>query len=70
MIVNTYTNGTYRAEVLDTNHVNVYNGDQLIDWPGPWDTYEGACLWAEAIVEALANPLPEPQPEPQPDTGE
>lgn len=58
MIIHTYTNGTYRAEVTDTNHVNVYNNDQLIDWPGPWDSEEGARSWAEAIVNELATGEP------------
>lgn len=59
-----YQAGPYKAIVKDDNTVDVYNGDTLIDWPGPWDTSEGAHLWAAAIVESLNNPEPTPTPDP------
>lgn len=49
----TYTAGRYKAEVTDSNHVNVYRDDDLIDWPGPWSNTEGAELWASLIVVDL-----------------
>lgn len=48
-----YQSGIYKAVVKDDNTVDVYEEDILIDYPGPWDTYEGACLWASEIVVAL-----------------
>jgi hypothetical protein len=59
-----YQAGPYKAIVKDDNTVDVYNGDTLIDWPGPWDTPEGAHAWAAAIVETLNNPEPTPTEEP------
>jgi hypothetical protein len=55
MIIQTYINGQFKSEVTHDYYVNVYDNDVLIDWPGPWDSEDGAKMWAEAIVAELAN---------------
>jgi hypothetical protein len=44
---------TYLATVTDDNHVIVTIDGIEVDRPGPWDTSEGAHLWAADIVASL-----------------
>jgi hypothetical protein len=48
---------TYRATVTDDKHVIVTIDGIEVDRPGPWDTPEGAHLWAAAILADLENGL-------------
>lgn len=55
MITHTYVDGAYKSRVYDNHMVEVEHDGILIDWPGPWDTHEGARAWAEAIVTKYAS---------------
>lgn len=44
---------TYLATVTPDNHVIVTINGVEVDRPGPWDTSEGAHLWAADIVASL-----------------
>lgn len=52
--IQTFEKGDYKAEIFDDNKVKVYFQNDLIDWPGPWADNEGACQWAEMIIEKYA----------------
>lgn len=44
----------YSYKVTDEFKVEVYNSaSEIIDNPGPWQSYEEADSWALAFVEAL-----------------
>jgi hypothetical protein len=51
----TYTAGQYTATITDDLIVEIRHGQELIDWPGPWDSIESASAWAQARIAELAN---------------
>jgi len=46
---------TYLATVTDDNYVVVTIDGVEVDRPGPWDTADGAHLWAADIVASMES---------------
>lgn len=49
------TVGDYTANITADLIVEIRYLDELIDWPGPWDTYDAAADWAKLRVAELAE---------------
>jgi hypothetical protein len=46
----------YTYEITEDFIVKVYDpSGNLIDWPGPWQSEEGARSWAEDAIKNLNN---------------
>jgi hypothetical protein len=45
----------YLATVTDDNYVIVTIDGVEVDRPGPWNTLDGALMWAEAIILSLES---------------
>lgn len=45
----------YIATVTEDNYVIVTIDGIEVDHPGPWDTSDGAYLWADSIIASLES---------------